>query len=801
MTNLTNWKLNNFNAFEAPGLSALVFHNTYPEGKQGGVEIIQHGERIATNGDLRLEPTPGQRAILPIIGERQVVEDHQEIKVSIHYPDPGLDYVVRVSADGAALRLAIDLAQPLPAEWAGRVSLNLELFPGVYCHKAFHLGETFGVLPLQANGPMVNGEGGHLRPAPMATGSRLIVAPDDPLRKLVIEQDEGEIALFDGRDTAHNGWFVVRSLVPAGATKDAIVWTITPNCIPDWRRDPVIGISQVGYHPDQEKRAVIELDPRAVQVDRAVLQRIEPDGTINEVFAALPHQWGRFLCYDYAAFDFTRIREPGLYLIHYGEQSTSPFKIDRDVYQHNVWQPTLETFLPVQMCHVEVREGARVWHGACHLDDAIQAPPSHDHFDMYRQGPLDTSYAPHEHIPGLDRGGWHDAGDYDLATGSQAITTFTLALIRETFGVDTDQTTVRPDDRLVLLHTPDGVPDIIRQITHGVECLLGGYHAAGHSLAGIIEGTLDQYSHLGDAATMTDNRIYDPSLKPGETSGDRSGRMDDRWAFTSRDTSLEYQVAMTLAAAGRVLRGYQDSLAEECLKTAVQIWEYERNHDPVSRHSAYIPGNHDVQEVLAAAELFLTTGEDGYCKRLLELGSVIRENIAWTGASMARVLPLIDDEAFTRGLKDVLERLKAEHEKDLADNPYGVPLHFEIWGEGWSLQWYAVAQYYLIRAFPDLFDRENVLRVLNYVLGCHPGSDLSLVSGVGARSVTSVYGVNRAEWSYIPGGVISGPNLIKPDFPELKQPFPFLWQQSEYVIGGAATYIFCVLAADRLLNG
>ena len=47
----------------------------------------------------------------------------------------------------------------------------------------------------------------------------------------------------------------------------------------------------------------------------------------------------------------------------------------------------------------------------------------------------------------------------------------------------------------------------------------------------------------------------------------------------------------------------------------------------------------------------------------------------------------------------------------------------------------------------------------------------------------------------------SGPNLIRPDFPELKQPFPFLWQQAEYVIGGAATYIFCVLAADRLLNG
>ena len=180
---------------------------------------------------------------------------------------------------------------------------------------------------------------------------------------------------------------------------------------------------------------------------------------------------------------------------------------------------------------------------------------------------------------------------------------------------------------------------------------------------------------------------------------------------------------------------------------------------------------------------------------------VASENIEWAGSSMARALPLIQDEAFAHSLRRALERLKAEQEDSLSNNPFGVPFHFGLWGDGWNIQWYAVAQYYLVQAFPDLFDRESILRALNYVLGCHSGSDISLVSGVGARSMTSAYGVNRADWSYIPGGVVSGPNLIKPDFPELKQPFPFLWQQAEYVIGGAATYIFCVLAADRLLNG
>jgi hypothetical protein len=53
---------------------------------------------------------------------------------------------------------------------------------------------------------------------------------------------------------------------------------------------------------------------------------------------------------------------------------------------------------------------------------------------------------------------------------------------------------------------------------------------------------------------------------------------------------------------------------------------------------------------------------------------------------------------------------------------------------------------------------------------------------------------------YIPGGMVSGTALIRPDFPELKETTPYLWQQSEYVMPGAATYIFCVMAADLLLG-
>ena len=82
-----------------------------------------------------------------------------------------------------------------------------------------------------------------------------------------------------------------------------------------------------------------------------------------------------------------------------------------------------------------------------------------------------------------------------------------------------------------------------------------------------------------------------------------------------------------------------------------------------------------------------------------------------------------------------------------------------------------------------------------------PGENTSsYASGVGARSTTIAYGINRADESYIPGGVSSGTALIRPDFPELLD-WPYLWQQQEYVMGGGATnFVFLVLAADDLLD-
>ena len=798
----SGWVLNEQEYFEKPGLSVLIFHDYYPEGKQGGIEIIQHDERIAALGDMRLESAPGQWGKLPVPGKRLIDRAANRAEVPLRFEEEQIKYVVRVEPEGDAIAVTVDLAHPLPAELVGRAGFNLELFPSSYFGKTYYLGGTWGVFTRQGNGPNVKDEHG-VRPIILAKGPKFVAAPEDPMRRLVIESFNGDLLYFDGRNQDTNGWFVVRSLVPAGAEKGAIRWKITPNAIPGWMRPLVIGISQVGYHPGQEKRAVIELDPRTEPLGEASLLRVDPEMGLVPVFTKPLTPWGRFLRYSYAFFDFTEVKEPGSYMVRYGDARTSPFLISPDVYRRDVWQPTLETFLPVQMCHIRVIDRGRIWHGACHMDDVLQAPPNLDlaYVEGYRQGPsTETKYAADEHIPGLNRGGWHDAADHDLAGGAQAWATHLLALSREAFGLDSDQTTVDTERLNVVLHVPDGKPDVLQQVVHGVEYLLTGYRVAGHSFTGISDPNLEQYVTFGEPSVITDNLVFDSSLGADEVKGNRSGRRDDRYAFTNRDTGMEYASIAALAASSRVLRGFDDALAKECLATAVKAWEFEQSHPPARYANPYVPERADIQEVIAAVELLITTREAQYAVRLKALLPVVAERPDEVGWAAARAIPFVTDEGFSGELSGILDEYAAELKEELAKTPYGVPFRPRIWGVTWDIQRYAVRQYYLHKAYPRKFDRENVLRVLNYILGCHPASNTSLVSAVGAKSMTVAYGINLNDWTHIPGGGVSGPSLIRPDFPELKEPFPFLWQQAEYVLTGATTYIFTALAADHLLN-
>lgn len=791
--------------FSKPGLDVTAFADIYPDGHQTGVTVIQHGVRTAANGDLRLEVSPGQWSPVPKgVGEAAVDRDVRRITQTmaypdeskdrkgfnpIEYPDLRLQYTVSVQAlEGDSFRISVDLDEPLPEEWVGKVGFNFELFPGDLFGKSFLMDEAAGIFPRQPNGPLVRHQDEWLA-APLASGRSLVVAPESDLQRMRIERIQGgDLELWDGRGNHNNGWFIVRAQVPAGATRNAVEWIVTPNTVEGWTYAPVIQVSQVGYPTAAGKFAVIEQDGRDRRADPVELLRLVPGG--HEVAARGPAQpWGEFLRYHYLRYDFSGVREPGMYQLRYRGKTSHAFRIGDDVFARHAWQPTLEYFLPAQMCHVRVNERYRVWHDRCHEDDALMSPVNFNHIDGYISGASTlTRFAPGQPVPGLNRGGWHDAGDDDLRVESQMGTVWLLAMMVEEFGLDHDATTIDQQAGVVEIHRPDGRNDALQQVEHGLLSVLGAYQSMGRLYRGIITPSIRQYVLLGDPAAQTDGRVQPLAEAPVRVPWETPAASDDRWVFTEENPRRELRAAGGLAAASRVLRDYDPALSRQALAAAEALTARAIDKTDDTAVRAFV-----------LAELILATGKPEYAARLVAMRDGIVDKIDDTAWAIGRVMGRIDDAAFVAAVDAAVAGQQQRVREQAAETPYGVPYRPHIWGAGWGIQEFGVKQYFVHRAWPQLAGSDIYTNALNFVLGVHPGSNtISFASGVGAQSATVAYGFNRADWSHIPGGVISGTALIRPDLPELKE-WPYFWQQTEYVIGGGeANYMFLVLAADAL---
>ena len=814
--------LNEKEYFSKRGLDVLVFTNEYNgmffDEKTAGVEMIHHGVRTATGGAVRLSPTPEQWDQIPKVAGRKVDAKTGTIEVALRYEAFGFDSRLVVTPDGHGFRVAVFVDQPVPAELEGRAGFNLEFRPSQYWEHTYLVDGRPGVFPRYPNGPVtslppekkirqfeghstfdLHGHRGYVEAQPIATGKTLLMAPEDPERFVTIRSLAGDLQLLDGRNLAQNGWYVVRSLLATKTTGKVAEWVVEPHTIPGWIRTPVVGFSQVGYHPSQPKRAVIELDANDKALPTASLVEIRPDGTQVEKLRVPVRPWGRYLRYDYAVADFSAVTDPGLYFLRYGKQSSGTFPIAKDVYER-VWHPTLDVFFPVQMDHMFVNEGYRVWHGAAHLDDAVQAPLNEQHFDGYRTGAeTNTAYKPGERIPGLAVGGWFDAGDFDIQGGSHASTVSTLAATWETFRPAHDQTLVDQKLRFADIHRPDGAPDVLQQLEHGALQVAAQYRSIGRLVRGIVDGELHRYHHLGDGSTQTDNKIYDPSLAPWQVEGDRSGTPDDRWVYTDASPFSNYMGIGSLAAASRSLRGYNDALAEECLALARKAYAEEKARPAGPAPQGAFGGFGQAAELTAVMQLMAATKEKPFADRFDELvWPALDRNAAMAIGLAARAIPE-KDAAYAAKLRPYAEKYRAEIDGLLKQNPYGVPIGTRGWaGNSQVVQW-ATTNYHLHKAYSDLFGRELVTRGLDYVFGTHPAHNYSFVSGVGNRPKRLAYGNNRADFSFIAGGVVPGVLVLKPDYPENMDDWPFLWGENEYVIDLGASYVFLANAAQEIL--
>ena len=807
-------QLNDLGYFERQGVNVLVFSNPFSGGfndeKNSGIEIIHHGVRTVQGGAVRLNVTPEQWDLVPTMTSRVVDTLAQTIEVGMRFDWYDFDSRVVVEPKGKAVEISVWLDKPVPEALAGEAGFNLEFLPSQYWNKAYLVDGKPNRFPRYAvsdtkvrpNAEKVRqfkgyrtyddrGTGEFIEPLPLSAGHEFLLAPDDPERMVKVTS-ESEIRLYDGRMLAQNGWFVLRSVLPAGQTGKVVTWTVEPNAVPGWIREPNVGFSQMGYVPDQPKVAVIELDKKDKVQAKASVWKVAADGSAKEAFSGPVKVWGEYYKYNYAKFDFSALKEPGVYFLKYGDVQTGNFIIDPSVYD-KITVATSDVWIPVHMNHMAVHEAYRLWHGEPFKEGYLQAPPSTDHFDLHGQGPTtDTRFKALELIPGLNVGGYFDAGDFDIETGSNISVVMNLITLWEQFRSERDETFVSEEQRYVELHRPDGTPDILQYIEHGVLNLVAQAEQIGHMAQTLSNSVLDNYHHLGDAAGITDGLHYDPRLKPYQKSADgkSSGTPDDMWAFTSRNPGLDLQAATMFAAASRVLAEKNPGLAQRALKQSIRLEEEGTKlmaADTSSRNRRRMNQGGNFSTVL---QLYVSTKDPKYLEQFTAAVWPALERMPMGAISAALDAVPYMDAAYKEKLRPYVEQYRdyiLELEKQ---NPYGVPIGLGNWAGGGQVTGFGTTVCNAHRHYPDIIGKEHIYKAPSWLYGCHPYHNYSWVAAVGAARPKQVfYGNNRADFSFIPGNMAPGLLFRQPDHFENYDDWPFLWGQNEGTIAGNVGYL------------
>ncbi len=203
----TAMRVNDKDYLDTQGFSVFLYDSTYHpvfvDQKNTAMEMILHGQRIATNGDVRLMPTPEQWDLVATLKGRQADKANNRLTANLAFPTFDLGYTLEVAAEPGGVRVSINLDKPLPEKLAGRAGFNLEFLPSIYMGKAFLVdGTKAGIFPRTPNDPMVNvlpladepkkayyledwdKAKGYTQPLPFAEGKSITLGVDDALARI-----------------------------------------------------------------------------------------------------------------------------------------------------------------------------------------------------------------------------------------------------------------------------------------------------------------------------------------------------------------------------------------------------------------------------------------------------------------------------------------------------------------------------------------------------------------------------------------------------------------------------------------
>src|SRR5207342_3540812 len=96
-------KVTDKNYLDTQGFSVFLYDSTYHpvfvDQKNTALEMILHGQRIATNGDVRLMPTPEQWDLVATLKGREADKANNRLTASLSFPTFDVRYTLEVAAE------------------------------------------------------------------------------------------------------------------------------------------------------------------------------------------------------------------------------------------------------------------------------------------------------------------------------------------------------------------------------------------------------------------------------------------------------------------------------------------------------------------------------------------------------------------------------------------------------------------------------------------------------------------------------------------------------------------------------
>jgi endoglucanase len=492
-----------------------------------------------------------------------------------------------------------------------------------------------------------------------------------------------------------------------------------------------IKVNQIGFYPDSPKIAIIPGSQAGeFHIIDAMTDEVVFTGEVKN-----PSEWihsGETVMIA----DFTDFTAPGkYYVLHPTVGISYHFRIEDEVHR-NLHKASLRAYY-YNRASIELKKiQAGSWH----------RPVGHPDTVVYIHASAASPGRPGGHVISSPKG-WYDAGDFNKYIVNSGISTYTLLAAYEHFPEYYDG---------LYLNIPESanqIPDILDEARWNLDWML----------------TM-QDPHDGGVYHKLTHLNFQGIMMPHEVTADRYVVM--------KSTGATLNFAAVMAAAARVYEKYDPGFAQAALEAAEYAWEWAIENpeiyyvQPPDVHTGQY-GDDDFSDEFdwAAAELYITTGNDGYwnARSFHEIGIGIPvwqfvRPLTWVSLlhhrdSLTDVanIELIKEHIINQG-DELLEEYKTSA-YNISMGLYNAEDDF-VWGSNGMAANHSLMLLQAYRLTQDKSYLNAAQANLDYLLGRN-ATGYSFVTGYG--SFTPMYPHHRASAADernedpVPGFVVGGP--------------------------------------------